>query len=111
MVVKTRHPFSMTPEKTISCIRQKQNIAVLLLQPDDELSVRAQQAFHSYESRILSRGFQVVTLEICPKTTLSEELACVRAPQLRFFAKGKLHHKVVGVLDEAEVDAALRSLI
>jgi len=101
----------MTPEQTISQIRQKANVVVLLIHPEDELSARAQQALLSQEGRLRSRGFQVSVVETNSRTSASEELACVRAPQLRFFLRGKLQHKIVGIFDESEIDSALRVLV
>lgn len=101
----------MTPEQTLAQIRQKANVIVLLIHPEDELSARAQTTLLSQEGRLRSRGFQVSVLETGPRTVSSEELACVRAPQLRFFLRGKIQHKIVGIFDEADIDSALRLLV
>lgn len=100
----------MTPEQTLSSIRQKANVAVLIIHPDDDLSARAKQTFLSQDSRLRSRGFQVSTVEIGAKSSSSEELSCVRVPQLRFFLKGKLQAKLVGLFDETDIDSILRSV-
>ena len=101
----------MTPEQTVSQIRQKDNVVVLLIAPGDELSARAQKTLLTQESRLRSRGFQVSILEMGAKTHVSEELACVRFPQLRFFLRGKMQHKIVGIFDDAQIDAALHTLV
>jgi hypothetical protein len=100
----------MTPEQIISSIRQKTNVVILLTNAGDDLSARAQQTLSSQEGRLRARGFQIYTLEISPRSSSSEELACVRAPQLRFFLKGKLQAKLIGIFDEPDIDSVLRSL-
>ena len=98
----------MNTDNILAKIRQKKNVVVLLLSPDDELSVRAHQAFLAYETKLVSRGFYTSVVLISAKTALIEELACVRAPQLRVFSRGKLHTKIVGFLGSGEVDSVLK---
>lgn len=100
----------MTAEQTLLQIRQKDNVAVLLVYPGDELCIRARQTLESQERKLTSMGFHVFTLEANLKTSGSEELACVRFPQLRFFLRGKLQHEIVGVFDAPTIDAALKAL-
>jgi hypothetical protein len=102
--------FTMTAEQTLAQIRQKESVAVLVIHPDDELCARAKQTFLIHEGKLRSRGFRVMVLEMNQKTLSSEELACVRVPQLRFFLRGKLQHKVIGLFDESVIDAALKVL-
>ncbi len=101
----------MQAEQILSQIRQKENLAVLIIDPDDELCMRSRQMLFAVEGRLRSSGFQVVIIEVSARTQATEELACVRVPQLRLFAKGKLQHKIVGLFDEAVIDAACKVLV
>lgn len=100
----------MTPEQTIFSIRSKVSCAVLLVHPDDELSARARQTFLALETKLKSRGFTTSVLDVTSRTSVSDELACVRAPQLRIFIRGKLQCKLVGLFDDSDIDVALRTV-
>lgn len=100
----------LTSEEALSQIRSSKKVAILLITHSDELCVRARGSITSCEDRLRGLGFSTFWLEVDPKSNQSEELACVRVPQLRFFSQGKQLHKLVGTIDDSTIDSLFRKL-
>lgn len=102
--------IQLTSEEALTLIRNSKKVAVLLVTPSDELCVRARGSLTSCEDRLRGLGFSTFWVEADPKSNQSEELACVRVPQLRFFSHGKQLHKLVGTIDDGTIDSLFRKL-
>lgn len=97
-------------DEVLTQVRTFNKVAVLLYSYEDELCARAKGSLPSFEDKLRGLGFTLYYLEVDGKSALSEELACVRVPQLRLFSQGKLVHKLVGTIDEYSINSLVRSL-
>jgi len=94
-------------EEVIQAIRLGKPVFLLLYEPDSTLSHRAMSMMDIQESKMRSYGCEVYRLPI-REDPIHEEFSCVRAPQLRFFVKGKLETKIVGVFDDSSLSECLK---
>ena len=102
--------ISTSSDDAILQIRSFKKVAVLLYSDEDELCARARGSLSSCEDRLRGLGFSTLCVEVCPRSTQSDELACVRVPQLRLFSQGKLIQKLIGSIDDYSIDSLLRDM-
>lgn len=105
-MAKTR----FTSDHILQLIRKKTALAVLIVLPDDELSLRSYESEGLFEPLLESKGFSFHVLEFNNKLSPIEEFSCARFPQLRIFDKGKLLKKLVGIVDADLLLETLRSI-
>ena len=94
-------------DEVLHAIRSGKPVFLLLYEPDSTLSHRAMSMMDIQGSRMRSYGCEVYRLPL-REDPVYEEFSCVRTPQLRFFIRGKLETKIVGVFDESSLSECLK---
>lgn len=100
----------MNIDNILAAIKQRNIVAVLLVDSDDHLSRRATSAFALCSDKLASLGIESYVVPVDSRTALTEELAAVRVPQVRLFCNGSLALKHEGLFEPDELAYTISQL-
>jgi hypothetical protein len=86
-------------------------VILVLLQEEDKLSLRLKDVLEQYCSLYESAGFEIIFLFISEGSQEVDELACIRVPQIRIFPNGKLVKKLIGILNNYELEHLVKDVL
>ena len=89
-----------TCQQALTAIADKPKVLILIENSGDPLSLRARQVLYSNRIKLQKLGYILMQVDANEETVTTQELACLRLPQLRLFKDQQLVLKYVGVPTE-----------